>query len=124
MTTTAVPATVELDVRNLRRLGGAMLAAAAAWPLLPAGAAIPCGVAALTGVPCPLCGMTRSVVATVHLRFGDALATNPAGILAVVVAVALLVLGGARPALVVPRWGVPVGLAGLWACQLLRLPFT
>jgi hypothetical protein len=67
--------------------------------------------------------MTRSVTAASHLRFHDALAFNPAGILAVAVAIVLLVRPP-RAQLSVPRWAAPVGLAALWSCQLLRLPFT
>src|SRR5918997_1665966 len=35
------------------------------------------------GVPCPNCGMTRSVLLTLHGHFGEALALNPAGVLLV-----------------------------------------
>lgn len=99
-----------------------MVAAGLAWPLLPGGLVPGCVFRAVTGVPCPLCGMTTSVVATLHLRIADALAANPAGILAVLVAL-LLVL---RPpaSLSLPRWAPFAGVAALWACQLLRLPFT
>jgi Protein of unknown function (DUF2752) len=31
------------------------------------------------GIPCPNCGMTRSVLLSLHGRVGDALALNPAG---------------------------------------------
>jgi hypothetical protein len=114
---------VAIDLASVRTAGAAMLGAAVLWPWRPHGFGIPCAFHAVTGVPCPLCGMTRSVTATVHLRLHDALATNPAGILAVLVAVVLLVRPP-RPVVSVPRWAVPVGLAALWSCQLLRLPFT
>lgn len=113
---------VDIDVPDVRTAGAVMLGAAMLWPLHPAGLALPCGFHALTGIPCPLCGMTRSVTATVHLDFGHALAANPAGIVAVVVAIALLIRPPGR--LSVPRWAMPVGLALLWSCQLLRLLFT
>ena len=115
-------ATAPLDVQGLRWAGGAMVAAGLAWPLLPGGIVPGCAFRTVTGVPCPLCGMTTSVVATVHLRIDDALAANPAGILAVLVALLLVV----RPpsAVRLPRWAPFVGVAALWACQLLRLPFT
>jgi hypothetical protein len=115
---------VEVDLASLRLAGGAMLGAGVLWPLRPHDLGrFACPFHALTGVPCPLCGMTRSVTATVHLHVHDALAHNPAGILAVLVAIALLVRRP-RPSVSVPRWLVPVGLAALWSCQLLRLPFT
>jgi hypothetical protein len=38
-----------------------------------------CAVRQLFGVPCPSCGLTRSVVLTVHGQLGTAVALNPAG---------------------------------------------
>ena len=108
-----------VDLRELRWAGAGMLAIAAARPLWPTpdGAGIPCPFRAVTGIPCPLCGMTTSVCATVALRFGDALAANPFGIVAVVVAVVLLVVR-ARGTLRLPPWAVGAGLA---ASQLVHL---
>lgn len=117
--------TVDVDLASLRTAGAVMLGAGLVWPLRPHGFGIPCGFRAITGIPCPLCGMTTSVTATMHLRLGDALAANPAGIVAVAVAIVLLLLIRRTPPLVaVPRWVVPAGLALLWSCQLLRLLFT
>ena len=95
-----------------------MLAAAA---VLPAGAGLPCPLRTFTGLPCPLCGMTRSVTATVDLRLGDALALNPAGVVAVAVAIALLVAWQVRE-VTVPRWAPPAAVVILWAWQLMRYP--
>lgn len=95
-----------------------MLAAAAALPLLPGHDLVTCPLRALTGVPCPLCGMTTSVVATVHLDVGDALAANPAGIGAVLAALLVLV---ARPRpLTVPSPIVFGVLALMWLFELHR----
>jgi hypothetical protein len=117
--------TAEVDVAGLRTAGAVMLGAALVWPALPAGTAFACPFHALTGVPCPLCGMTRSVVATVHLQLDRALAMNPAGIVAVAVAVVLLVAAPRIPRqLSFPAWAPFAGLAALWSFQLLRLPFT
>ncbi len=120
MTATAsgrAPALVA-DGGELRRVGAAMLAAAAVIPRLPVQPALACPLRSLVGVPCPLCGMTTSVVATVDLRWADALAANPAGLLAVVVAIALLVR---RPAAVTVH---PVlaatALAAMWVFELHR----
>jgi hypothetical protein len=73
----------------------------------------------LTGVPCPLCGMTTSVIGTVHLRLGDAVAATPAGIVATVLAVVLLV-ARRRTSVTVPSWLLPAVLALMWAYQLFR----
>ena len=95
-----------------------MLGAAVVLPALPGHPGIPCPLRTLTGVPCPLCGMTTSVEATVHLHLGQALAANPAGVAAVVVALLLLVL---RPAQVRIPAALPfVALAALWAFELHR----
>src|SRR6188474_1864700 len=100
--------TTELEVRDLRVAGAAMLGAAAVLPLLPGA----------PGLVCPLCGMTTSVESILQLRRGEAFAANPAGVAAVLVAVLLLVL---RPsALRVPSVALPLGLAGMWAFELHR----
>lgn len=115
----AVSGTATLDVATLRIAGGAMLAAAAARPLLPGEPGLPCPLRAVTGIPCPLCGMTTSVTAAAHLDLAGAAAANPVGILAVLVAVVLLL----RPRISVldlPRWALPTTLAGMWAFQLQR----
>ncbi len=113
--------TLVADGQELRRAGGAMLAAATVMSLLPVQLGVGCPLRILTGLPCPLCGMTTSVVATVDLRLADALAANPGGVVAVVVAIALLVW---RPATVSvhPALG-SAALALLWFFQLGRFGF-
>jgi hypothetical protein len=112
---------VRVDVAGLRWAGTLMLAAGVVWPLHPPALDVPCPFRAATGIPCPLCGMTRSVTSTVHGDVHEALVSNPAGILAVVVAVLLLVWRRPR-SLTLPPWAVPAGIAALWSFQLLRLP--
>jgi glucan phosphoethanolaminetransferase (alkaline phosphatase superfamily) len=36
------------------------------------------------GIPCPTCGMTRSVLLTLHGQFNEAVRLNPAGLMLVV----------------------------------------
>lgn len=72
----------------------------------------------MTGIPCPLCGMTTSVVATSRGRLSEALAANPAGILFVIGAIALLIL---RPAKIrLPVAALIVSVTGMWLFQLFR----
>ena len=109
---------VQLD--DVRVAAGLLLAAAALVPVLPGPTGLPCPLRSLTGVPCPLCGMTTSVVATVHLRFGDAVSATPAGVAAVMVAVAVLA-ARRRRAVALPWWSPAAVLALLWAYQLWRV---
>jgi hypothetical protein len=115
--------TLELpDTSDLRTAGGLMVAAALVLPVLPGHPSFICPLRTLTGVPCPLCGMTTSVEATMHLHLGDAMAATPAGILAVLVAIVLLIR---RPkAIRVPLTLVFGVLALMWAFQLHRYGFV
>jgi len=110
-----------IDLRDARVAGAAMLVAGLALPALPGHPALACPLRTVTGVPCPLCGMTTSVEDTLHLHVGTALAANPAGI-AVVLAAAVLVLW--RPAQAsVPRFAPLAALAAMWLFELHRFGF-
>ena len=110
--------TTRVDLKGLRTFGAGMLAVAAVRPLLPVEVVPPCPLRTLTGVPCPLCGMTTSVEATLHGHLATALRANPAGVVAVVVAIALLVV---RPARVrIPTAGVYATIVSMWVFELWR----
>lgn len=98
-----------------------MLPAAVVLPLLPGHPGLACPLRTLTGIPCPLCGMSTSVEATVRLHLREALAANPAGIAVAVLAVALLALRPRR--VVLPTLVVPVTLAAMWLFELHRFGF-
>jgi hypothetical protein len=84
------------------------------------------------GVPCPTCGMTRSVVMALHGDFGPAWQMAPGGPVllagALLAAVVLLIEAGRRTAL--PRWVRTAGMVyagaamavwlGGWAAQFHR----
>src|SRR3954469_266592 len=95
-----------------------MLAAAATLPLLPGHEGLPCPLRTITGVPCPLCGMTTSVEDTLRLDLHGAAAAKPVGIVAVLVAIALLAL---RPATMrVSLLPILLALAAMWIFELHR----
>ena len=95
-----------------------MLAAGLTLPVLPGHPSFHCPLRALTGLPCPLCGLSTSVEETVRLHLGDAVAANPLGVLLVLVALALLVLRPVRLAL--PRAVIPTVLTASWLFELHR----
>ncbi|HTL86309.1 MAG TPA: DUF2752 domain-containing protein [Acidimicrobiia bacterium] len=104
-----------MHARNIRLATAGVLGVAAAWPLLPAHPALICPLRSLTGVPCPLCGMTRACVAAAHGHIGASLAFQPMGIVLIAAAIVLLV----RPALLTrlrppPVWGVFALLGAMW----------
>jgi uncharacterized protein DUF2752 len=110
---------VTFDLTDLRGAAIAMLAGGVLLPLLPGHAGLPCPLRTLTGVPCPICGMTTSVEATMHAHPLAALDANPGGPLLVALAIAFLVRRPAR-ALQLPIVGVIVPLAVLWLFELHR----
>jgi uncharacterized protein DUF2752 len=101
---------VTIDVGGLRRAGGAMLGLGFGLPLLPHNPGLPCPLRTLTGVPCPMCGMTTAVKAAMHGHVQSSVAANPFGLVAIAVAVLLLLRPGMR------SMRVPVAL--LVACAL------
>ena len=107
-----LPATTTRE-RGMRLAAAAFVGAAVAYPLIPFSPTL-CPLRATTGVPCPLCGMTRAVVAAVRGHVGQSLAFNPAGIVLVVLVAVVLV----RPVLISrvrpPLWVLWAALGGLW----------
>lgn len=109
---------VSFDVVVLRRLGLLMLGAGALLAFLPIHPGLLCPLRATTGVPCPLCGMTTSVKSSLRLDLPAALAANPAGLTAVILALALVVWRPAR--LRVPLLALVAAGAGMWLFQMFR----
>lgn len=111
-------ATTTVDLRGLRVAGAGLLAAALVKTQLGL-PGIPCLLRSVTGIPCPLCGSTRSVEALADFDLARALFLNPAGVLAVALAVAVLVVWRVRQ-VVLPVWLVFAPFAALWAYQLFK----
>jgi Protein of unknown function (DUF2752) len=115
-------ARVQLDLQPVRWLGSAMLVLGVVLPHLPGNPGLACPLRTATGIPCPMCGMTTSVKATMRGDLGAAATANPFGILAVMVAVILLL----RPAW--QRAQVPTAMllgaaAVSWLFELHRFHF-
>jgi hypothetical protein len=104
-----------IDVSDARGAAMATLAAAATLPFLPGHAGLPCPLR----TPCPLCGMTTSVEATVHGQLGSALRANPAGPFLLLAALALLARRPTGP-LRLPTVAVAALVLGLWIFELHR----
>lgn len=118
-----MPGLPTLTVRtvDLRRASVGMLGLGLASARLPGVPGLACPLRLLTGVPCPLCGMTTSVEAVLGGHLTTALTANPFGVLAVIAAVLLLVAPPVKlrlPALALAA----VGLAS-WLFQLDRFGF-
>jgi len=106
------------ELKDVRVAGALMLGAAAVRPLVGS-PGLPCPLRSLTGIPCPFCGMTTSVTAAVQLDIGAALAANPMGVVAVVLAVLLLVRRRWER-VTVPVVLLPVALVAMWLFELQR----
>ena len=112
----------EVDLRPLRWGAAALVPAAVVLSVLPFSPVPPCPLRTITGVPCPLCGSTRGVIAAVHGHLGQALTLNPASLLTILLAVALLATWRV-PKLArirIPVWVVAGVFAALWSYQLFK----
>jgi len=108
-----------VDLTQLRWVGAAMLGVAAVRPLVPFEFVPPCPLRTLTGVPCPLCGMTRGVTAAVHLELGKAVLLNPGSIVAVVLTILILVAWRTKR-VTIPVWVFFVLLGLMWSWELFK----
>lgn len=112
------------DLRGLRIAAAAGLAVGAGWRSLPVHPPLFCPLRETTGVPCPMCGMTRSVTAALRGDLGASLRFHPLGILLVVLAVSVL-LAWRVPRVSLPPWATPLvlGVAALaWVWNLTLNP--
>ena len=107
-----------VDGGDLRWSALAVLGAGVALPLL--GNPGPgCPLRSATGIPCPLCGMSTSVSATVRGDVAEAMTAAPAGIVLVLLALWLVVTGGPRR-VELPMPTIVATLMFMWLFQLLR----
>jgi len=115
----ALTDTTEIELAPLRTAGLLLVPAAIVLSVSPVDPVPPCPLRALTGIPCPLCGSTRGVIAAIHGDIGHALSLNPASI--AVLVMALLIVAGWRIERVrIPVWTIASVFAVLWAYQLFK----
>lgn len=117
----AAPGPAPMHARHVRErqiVSGAMVAIAAAWPVLPVHPPFACPLRAATGIPCPFCGMTRAVVAAVHGHIATSLAFNPGGIVVLLLAVAAIVRPAWLARLRMPLWLVFAIVGALWVWNI------
>ena len=107
------------DLREVRIAGAAMLGIAAVRPLIPVEFVPPCPLKTVTGIPCPMCGMTRGVTSLVHGDFAHALLMNPASYVAVALALVLLFQWRTRK-VVIPVWVIVTALGLMWTWQIFK----
>ena len=121
--TALATASFSLNVRDFRLAGIAMMIGAFLVPLFAG--VFPeawCPLRASTGVPCPLCGMTTSVTAAMHLDLPAAVQANPFGIVAIVAAAGLLFVRQRR-SIRIPIPLILLAVATSWIWQLARYGF-
>jgi hypothetical protein len=114
----AVSAPVEISGQDALAGSALLVALGAALPLLSHPPGLPCPLRTFTGVPCPLCGMTTGVEATLYGHPLQAASANPAAPLLVASAVYAI---ARRPARVVaPAWLLVLLAACSWLFELYR----
>jgi hypothetical protein len=115
----AVTGETVVDLRPLRLAGLALIPAALVLKALPFSPVPPCPLRTLTGVPCPLCGSTRGVIAAVHGDIAGAITLNPASLIVLVLAV-MLVIGWRVERVRIPVWLIVAVFAALWTYQMFK----
>ena len=85
-------ASIAMPLRPLRWLVVGCLGLAVVGMVLPFSPIPPCPLLTITGVPCPLCGMTRSARSLLHLDLSASLRFQPFGLAAFSCGVIILAL--------------------------------
>ncbi len=106
---------------STRRLAAAFAVAGGMWAVAPVHPGLPCPFRTITGLPCPLCGMTRAVSAALH---GDVIASlrfQPAGLMLLAL-VAWVLVRRSRAEVRLPTWVLPAVFGAMWVWNLTLNP--
>ena len=112
---------VAFDASTARFSGAALAAGGVLWAATPIHPPLVCPLRALTGIPCPVCGMTRAVTAAMRGDLWASLRYQPAGIVLLVIGL-FMVTRRSRDPVRVPVWIILSGLALMWAWNLTLNP--
>jgi hypothetical protein len=91
-----------------------LFGAAAAWAVSPIHPPLACPLRSTTGIPCPMCGMTRACAAAVR---GDLVASvryNPMGIVLLLCAAVVVLRPNVLVRLRPPVWAIVALGAAMW----------
>ncbi len=108
-----------IDLRVVRGSAAAMGGVAILWPFLPHPPL--CPLLAITGVPCPLCGATRSVVSALRGDVVQSLRYSPIGLVVIACVIAAFVAWRKRN-VAISMWPVVGVLAAIWLYNLTLNP--
>ena len=112
---------VAFEARTAQLSGAALAAGGLLYAATPIHPPLACPLRALTGIPCPLCGMTRAVTAAMRGDYWASLRFQPAGIALLVIGLFMLSRRSRAPVRV-PVWMILTGLALMWAWNLTLNP--
>lgn len=102
-----------LELRPAHVAGLVLLAGIVLPPDVAAGGPVVCPFRLLTGLPCPGCGLTRSLVCLLHGDLASSIAFHPLGPLVALVLLGLILVEAcaiARPALRDGPWRWPLAV--------------
>lgn len=108
-----------IDLRVLRGSAVVMGGIAATWSILPHPPL--CPLLATTGIPCPLCGATRSVVSLLRGDLVQSLTYSPLGVVVVGAVIAAL-FAWRRRTITIATWPIVALLGLMWVYNVTLNP--
>ena len=113
---------MQFDARAIQRASYALFAGGAVYAVSPVHPPVPCPLRSLTGIPCPLCGMTRAVTTAFRFDILGSLRFNPGGIALIAFAIWAMIALRRRTSFRLPAWIPIAGITALWAWNIVVNP--